>query len=226
MARLVHLNGPPGIGKSTLAALHADRNPGVLNLDVDALHRLVGGWRDEGTDTWPVVWPLVRAMAATHLAGGRDVVLPQYLARVDEITAFEDLARGHGAGFREVVLLDDRAASAERFERRARDSDDPWVRHHHRLLGLRGGQAALGAMYDDLLEVAAARTRPGHPRGAAGRPHRVVRHRHRRAAPTARRPPDLQGRPTALDSLGGGGGARRLAAAPLGVRAEHVQRLR
>ncbi|MDU0287887.1 ATP-binding protein [Saccharothrix longispora] len=168
MARLVHLNGPPGIGKSTLAALHADRNPGVLNLDVDALHRLVGGWRDEGTDTWPVVWPLVRAMAATHLAGGRDVVLPQYLARVDEITAFEDLARGHGAGFREVVLLDDRAASAERFERRARDSDDPWVRHHHRLLGLRGGQAALGAMYDDLLEVVRLRPSAVVVRSAAG----------------------------------------------------------
>jgi MoxR-like ATPase len=34
-ARLVHLNGPPGIGKSTLAAVYADRHPGTLNLDVD-----------------------------------------------------------------------------------------------------------------------------------------------------------------------------------------------
>jgi bifunctional non-homologous end joining protein LigD len=33
VARLVHLNGPPGIGKSTLSALYADRNLGTLNLD-------------------------------------------------------------------------------------------------------------------------------------------------------------------------------------------------
>lgn len=63
-SRFVHLNGPPGIGKSTLSALYADRNPGTLNVDVDILHRLVGGWQDEQTDTWPVVWSLVRAMAA------------------------------------------------------------------------------------------------------------------------------------------------------------------
>jgi predicted kinase len=159
MARLVHLNGPPGIGKSTLSALYVDRNPGTLNLDVDTLHRLVGGWQDEETDTWPPVWSLVRAMAATHLGGGHDVVLPQYVAKVDEIAGLEKLAREHGAGFREVVLLDDRDTAIERFNRRAQDSDDPWIRHHHRLIELGGGPAALGAMYDTLLDL--VRLRPG-----------------------------------------------------------------
>jgi predicted kinase len=158
MARLVHLNGPPGIGKSTLSALYADRNPGTLNLDVDTLHRLVGGWQDEDTDTWPVVWSLVRAMAAAHLDGGRDVVLPQYLAGIAEIASFERLAREHGAGFCEVVLLDDREAAIERFNRRARDSDDPWIRHQHRLIELSGGSEVLGTMYDNLMEI--VRLRP------------------------------------------------------------------
>jgi predicted kinase len=129
MPRLVHLNGPPGIGKSTLSALHADRNPGTLNLDVDTLHYLVGGWHDEQTDTWPAVWSLVRAMAATHLDGGNDVVLPQYTATTGEILGLQELARRHGAGFREIVLLDDRETAIARFNRRAQDSDDPWIRH-------------------------------------------------------------------------------------------------
>jgi hypothetical protein len=98
-------------------------------------------------------------MAATHLDGGRDVVLPQYHARLEEITTLEQLAREHGADFREVVLLDDREAAIERFDRRARDDNDPWVRHHHRLVELRGGPVLLGTMYDDLLEV--VRLRPG-----------------------------------------------------------------
>ena len=159
VARLIHLNGPPGIGKSTLSALCADRHPGTLNLDVDTLHRLVGGWRDEEIDTWPAVWSLVRAMAATHLDGGHDVVLPQYVADVDEIGRLEQLARDHGAGFREIVLLDDRAAAIERFDRRAQDTDDPWVRHHHRLIESRGGPVVLGSMYDDLVKI--VRLRPG-----------------------------------------------------------------
>ncbi|GIF08237.1 AAA family ATPase [Actinoplanes siamensis] len=158
MAQLVHLNGPPGIGKSTLSALYADRHPGTLNLDVDTLHHLVGGWQDEETDTWPVVWSLVRAMAATHLAGGHDVVLPQYFAKVEEITGFERLAAEHGADFREVVLLDERDHAIERFNHRAMDSDDPWIKHHHRLIELGGGASVLGAMYDNLLEV--VRLRP------------------------------------------------------------------
>jgi hypothetical protein len=40
-------------------------------------------------------------------------------------TLVEQLARDHGADFREVVLLDDREAAFERFDRRAREDDDP-----------------------------------------------------------------------------------------------------
>ena len=133
MAQLVHVNGPPGIGKSTLSALYAERHPGTLNLDVDVVHRLVGGWTDEDNRTWEVVTPLIRAMASTQLDGGRDVVVPQYHARPEEISALEELARKQGAVFREVVLLDERSAAIERFDRRARDDDDPYIQymHHH-----------------------------------------------------------------------------------------------
>jgi hypothetical protein len=41
----------------------------------------------------------------------------------------------------------------------ARDSDDPWIRHHHRLIELGGGPVVLGTMYDNLLE--AVRLCPG-----------------------------------------------------------------
>jgi predicted kinase len=153
VAQLVHLNGPPGIGKSTLSALYAERHPGTLNLDVDAVHRLVGGWTDEDNGTWQVVAPLIRAMARTQLDGGRDVVVPQYHVLPEEISALEDLARERGAAFREVVLLDDRDSAIERFDRRARDDGDPYIQHMRRHVARRGGAARLGAMHDALLDL-------------------------------------------------------------------------
>ncbi len=53
--RLIHLNGPPGIGKSTLAQMYVDKHPGVLNLDVDLIRGLIGGWRDRFAETGEIV---------------------------------------------------------------------------------------------------------------------------------------------------------------------------
>jgi len=47
MPILIHLNGPSGVGKSTLAQRYVDEHPGVLNLDIDAVVSLIGGWRDD-----------------------------------------------------------------------------------------------------------------------------------------------------------------------------------
>ena len=94
-------------------------------------------------------------MAATHLEGGRDVVLPQYLARLPEIEAFEGVATGAGAAFLEVVLLDDRAPSIERFDRRPADSE--WERHNRGSSPQQGGEELLADMYDRLVAVVAQR---------------------------------------------------------------------
>lgn len=155
MPTLIHLNGPPGIGKSTLSARWAQRHPTTLNLDLDTVHLLVGGWDDPDQDTHALVRPLGKAMASAYLAAGGDVVLPQYLGRLDEVEAFERIALEQGADFREVVLLDDRAAAVARFDRR-RD-DTPWNRHNRRVVADLGGDAFLGAMYDRLLDILAAR---------------------------------------------------------------------
>jgi membrane glycosyltransferase len=90
-------------------------------------------------------------MASTHLGGGRDVILPQYLARLDEIDAFEKVAHEQRADFREVVLLDEKAESVARFDRRRDDS--AWGEHNRRLVALQGGPVMLAAMYDQLVEI-------------------------------------------------------------------------
>ena len=155
MPALIHLNGPPGIGKSTLAARYVDDHPGVLNLDIDALHPLVGGWRDPAYDTHEMLRPVALAMAATHLAGGRDVVLPQFIGRIAQLERFEQVAAEQGADFREVILIADRAEAIDRFGRRRDDS--AWGVHNRAVVAGMGGEQALGEMYDLLADVLAAR---------------------------------------------------------------------
>lgn len=157
MPRLIHLNGPPGIGKSTLAQLYVDAHPGVLNLDIDRLRALIGGWRDRFAETGEIVRPVALSMAGTHLRGGRDVVMPQYLGRLSEIGRFEAVAHDSGAVFCEVVLMDTKQRSLERFDRRGENSELPWHRQVQEVVERNGGQALLAAMHDQLTAVLAAR---------------------------------------------------------------------
>ena len=157
--RLIHLNGPPGIGKSVLAQLWAEDHPGALNLDIDRLRALIGGWRERFAETGEIVRPLALGMAGTHLRGGRDVVMPQYLGRLSEIERFEAAAHDAGAAFREIVLMDTKEHALERFGRRGDDGDDEVAWHHYvqELVERGGGQALLARMYDQLTAVLAAR---------------------------------------------------------------------
>lgn len=153
--RLIHLNGPPGIGKSTLAQLYAEDHHGVLNLDIDQLRALVGGWRQRFAETGALVRPIALSMARTHLRAGYDVVLPQYLGKLLEIERFEAAARDAGAVFCEVLLMDSKERSIERFT--SRDTALPWHRYVQEIVERNGGPALLAAMHDQLTNVISAR---------------------------------------------------------------------
>lgn len=97
---LVLLNGLPGVGKSTVARAWAERHPGTLNLDIDLVRPLING---DVRDTAEPARALGLAMAVAHLRSGHAVVVPQLVARRDQVARFA--AAGEAAGARMVHVL-------------------------------------------------------------------------------------------------------------------------
>jgi predicted kinase len=144
MSRLIHLNGPPGIGKSTLARRYVDAHPGVLNCDIDVLRTLIGGWDSDFGAAGALIRPAALAMIEAYLANGRDVVLPQMLIDPTELARFEACAAGVGAQFIERVLMDTEEASVARFHRRgASDAEDAWHDKVRAIVAASGGNEVL-----------------------------------------------------------------------------------
>ena len=144
MRRLIHLNGPPGIGKSTLAKRYAAEHPGVLNCDIDVLRTLIGGWESNFGEAGALIRPAALAMIEAYLANGHDVVLPQMLIDPTELARFEACAIRVGAQFVERVLMDTPATIVARFHRRGTsETEDPWHAQVRAIVAASGGDHVL-----------------------------------------------------------------------------------
>ncbi len=143
MSRLIHLNGPTGIGKSTLARRYADDHPGVLNCDIDVLRTFIGGWDRDFAGAGALIRPAALAMIGAYLASGNDVVLPQMLINPDEVARFAGCAADAGAELVERFLMDSASSSVARFGRRGSGSTDPWHDQVRAIVAANGGEADL-----------------------------------------------------------------------------------
>jgi predicted kinase len=118
--KLILLNGPGGCGKSTLASRYADEFAPALNLDIDRVRDLIGGWRDDPFAGGLLARAIALAAARTHLSAGHDVIIPQLVARPQFPEQLEELARDMNVAFHEIVLMDSRENAIHRFTERNR----------------------------------------------------------------------------------------------------------
>jgi predicted kinase len=142
VARLIHLNGGPGVGKSTLARRYGAEHPGVLVCDVDVLRTMIAGWEhDEGAAGR--IRTAALAMITAYLATGHDVVLPQTVGDPAQLARFTTAAEAAGAEHVHVVLAVGPDEMVRRFRGRASAGDDPWTAYVTSWVNERGGDEAL-----------------------------------------------------------------------------------
>ncbi len=117
LARLIHINGAPGTGKTSLARRYVGDHPLALLVDIDGLRTQLGQW-DRLDESRTMARELALALAETHLVLDHDVVVPQYVGRLEFVERLDALALKCGAEFVEVMLFAEPMVAVERFRRR------------------------------------------------------------------------------------------------------------
>jgi predicted kinase len=151
---LLHLNGPSGVGKSTLARAHAANHPGTLVCDIDELRSWVSGWEDDFVGTGEAVRASALALLTAYLATGRDVVLPQLIVTPAQADRFEAAAAEAGASYVGVVLDVAPGTLLSRLQARPRTPVTDVV---SRIIQERGGDDLVLQGRRELLDLAAPR---------------------------------------------------------------------
>jgi hypothetical protein len=95
-------------------------------------------------------------MAQAHLAGGRDVALPQYVGRADQLDRFAAAARDAGAVLVHVVLEAPVPEVLRRFHERTRLAEEPWHVTVAQIVAAEGGDVVITDAVERLARLSAA----------------------------------------------------------------------
>ena len=153
MPVLVLVNGPPASGKSTIAARLVAVRPLALDLDIDVVRGLLGAWLDDPTTAGRAARALALSMAQTHLSAGHDVVVPQFLGRIEFITELESVAAQTGARFVEIGLVVDRQTASVAFHARRAAPETSARADAAALVERSTSGAPVGEMYHSYVEL-------------------------------------------------------------------------
>src|SRR3989338_6168668 len=101
---LVIINGPCGVGKSTAATALHQSMPLSFLVEIDAIRRLISGYKDHAEETSQNSFSVTRAIIDTYLQTGHDVIVEKMMRDETRLDSMIALAKRRGAHVTEIIL--------------------------------------------------------------------------------------------------------------------------
>ena len=102
--KLVIINGPTGVGKSTVAKLLHQEMPMSFLLDVDEQRRHLSHYRDHREESGKLCHAVGQAIVRTCFAHGRDVIIEKLILKDEILDAYRAIADENRATNHEYIL--------------------------------------------------------------------------------------------------------------------------
>ncbi|MFA5986033.1 MAG: AAA family ATPase [Parcubacteria group bacterium] len=102
--KLITINGPCGIGKSTLSEkIHANMPLSFL-LDIDAQRRFISQYREKKEESGKIMMTISKAIIKSCLEDDRDIIIDKIMLDNDVLDFYYEIAKIYGADVYEIIL--------------------------------------------------------------------------------------------------------------------------
>ena len=122
--KIIIINGPCGIGKSTVAQKIHDDIPLSFLLDIDAQRRFISGRREKPEESGPMAMAISQNILKTCLQLGVDIVIDKMTFDKDVLDSFYKIADKYDAEIYEIILFASKELVTKRSEERGYSSED------------------------------------------------------------------------------------------------------
>ncbi len=116
--KLIILNGPSGVGKSTLAARLHSQMPASVLLDLDEIRRSIPGYPEKREETLRLSFEYAFKAMEDHFKAGQDVIIDKGIFQSEVLDTLISVANKYNAKVSEFLLFAERETVKKRAEDR------------------------------------------------------------------------------------------------------------
>lgn len=116
--KLIILNGPSGVGKSTISVLLRQKIQDSVIIDVDELRRSVPDYKERREESLRLSYEMTRDLIDSFLKEGKDVIIDKAISYADTLESLVTIGRENNAEVFELLIFADKETVQQRADNR------------------------------------------------------------------------------------------------------------